>query len=88
MKITELTGKLSSDQTGYFTIMSRKVNKYVMVLYDHNTNKILEEPLASRSQQDTPDAQINLHDYLTYRGFTLRVKILDTECSEALKRHF
>ena len=88
MKITELTGKVSSDQTGDFPIISRKGNKYVMVLYDQNTNSILSEPLKSHSQKEILGAQIKLHDYLADRGFTPRVQILDNECSEALKRHF
>ena len=86
-KITVLTGKVSSYQTGDFPILSSKGNKYVMVLYDHDTNEILSDPLQSWSQQNILDTQIKLHEYLTNRDFTSRVKILDNEFSEALKCH-
>ena len=50
MKIKRLMGKVSLYQTGDFLILSSKRNKYVMVLYDHNANAILAEPLKSCSQ--------------------------------------
>ena len=68
--------------------MSSKGKKYVMVFYYPDTIAILAESLKSRSQQKIIDAQIKLHDYLADSGFTLRVKILDSQCSEALKHHF
>ena len=84
MKITELKGKVISDQTGAFPILSRKGNKYFMVFYDHNTNATLVYPLKSLSQQNIFDAQINMHGYLNNRGFTPKVQILDNEYLEAL----
>ena len=88
MKIIELTGKVSSDHTGSFPIMYSKGKKYFTVVYDHDTNAILVEPLKSHSQKKILNAQIKLHDYLTDRGFTLRVQIRDNEFLEALKHHF
>ena len=48
-KIIEPTGKVFSDQTGKFPVTSSKGNKYVMVVYDHDSNAILSEPLKSKS---------------------------------------
>ena len=45
----EFTGKVSTDQTGRFTVTSSRDSKYLMVLYDHYSNDILAEQLTSRN---------------------------------------
>ena len=52
LQTDEFTGKVSTDQTGRFTITSSRGSKYLMVLYDHDSNAILAEPLTSRSKQE------------------------------------
>ena len=37
---TAETGKIFSDQTGRFTATSSKGNKYMMIMYDYNSNSI------------------------------------------------
>ena len=44
------TGKVSTDQTGHFPNTSSLRSKYLMVLYDHDSNAILAEPLTSRNK--------------------------------------
>ena len=46
----EITGKIYTDQTGRFPVTSSKGSKYLMVLYDYDSNAILSEPLKSRSE--------------------------------------
>ena len=41
----ELTGKVSTDQTGRFPVTSSRGSKYLMVLYDHDSNAIIPEPI-------------------------------------------
>ena len=41
----ELTGKLSTDQTDRFPVTSSCGSKYLMVLYDHDSNSIIPEPI-------------------------------------------
>ena len=41
IKTVELSSKIYSDQTGRFPLTSSKGNKYVMVVYDHDSNAIL-----------------------------------------------
>ena len=41
----EFTGKVSTEQTGRFPVTSSRISEYVLVLYDHNSNVILAEPL-------------------------------------------
>ena len=40
--------KSYSDQTGRVPFMSALGNNYVFIMYDYDTNIILEEPIASR----------------------------------------
>ena len=45
LKTTELTEKISMNQTGRFPMTSSCYRKYIMVLFDHDINVILVEPL-------------------------------------------
>ena len=41
LKTIDLTSTLYSDQTGRFPITLSRGNKYVMIVYDHDSNAIL-----------------------------------------------
>jgi hypothetical protein len=84
----ELTGKISTDQTGRFPTTSSRGNKYLMVLYDHDSNAILSEPLKSRSASELVRATTSLHRYLSKRGLKPTFQVLDNECPDALKHFF
>jgi hypothetical protein len=81
-----VTGQIFTDQTGRFPVVSSKGNKYVMVLYDYDSNAILAEPIKSRNQSELVRAYQKLHTYLTERGLTPRLQKLDNECPDALKQ--
>jgi hypothetical protein len=42
-------GKIYTDQTGRFPLISSKGNKYIMVLYEYDGNAILAEPIKNRT---------------------------------------
>ena len=42
-------GKIYTDQTGRFPVVSSKGNKYIMVLYDYDSNAILAKPIKDRT---------------------------------------
>ena len=67
---------------------SSQGNKYVMVMYDMDSNSIRAEPLKNRSQEQLVEKQIALYTYLAGRGFTLKVQVLDNECPKRLISHF
>ena len=48
-KKVDLTNKIYSDQTGRFPITSSKGNKYIMIIYDHDSNAIIARPLKTKS---------------------------------------
>jgi hypothetical protein len=42
-------GHIYTDQTGSFPVVSSKGNKYIMILYDYDSNVILEQPIKDRT---------------------------------------
>jgi hypothetical protein len=47
MKPIAVSGKIHSDQTGGFPITFSRGSKYIMVVYDYDSNTILTKPLTS-----------------------------------------
>ena len=85
LQTVEFTGKVSTDKTGRFPVTSSRGSKYPMVLYEHNSNTILAEPLTSRNERTLIRSTRVLHAYLSYRGLTPQYQILDNECPGGLK---
>ena len=85
LQTIEFTGKVSTDQTGRFPVTSSRGSKYIMVLYDHDSNAILAEPLNSRNERELIRAARVLHAYLSDRGLTPQYQMLDNECPGGLK---
>ena len=73
VQTVELTGKVSTDQTGRFTVTSSRGSKYLMVLYDHDSNAIIPEPIKSRSESEIIRSHAVLHSKLTNWGLRLTV---------------
>ena len=86
VKAIEATGQIYTDQTGRFPTTSSRGNKYVMILYDYNSNAILAEPLKSKSEGEMIRAYTKLLEYLSGRGLKPRIQKLDNECPAGLKR--
>ena len=57
-------GKVPSDQTGRFPNFSSRGTKYIMVLYDYDSNSILATPLKTKSALHQLQATQALHGYL------------------------
>ena len=77
-----------SDQTGQFPNTLRRGAKYIMVMYNSDSNAILVEPLKSRAEQELFRATTKLHKYLTARGLKLSFQIFDNECPELMENYF
>ena len=71
----EISGKLFTDQTGRFPTKSSKINQYVMIAYDQDSNAIIGEPIKSRAAQELLRAMTSIHTYLKDRGLHQRIKI-------------
>jgi hypothetical protein len=79
------SGQIHSDLTGRFPTTSAKGNKYVLVLYDYDTNNVITEPMKSRGDQEMVRAYNKLIQELVDHGFKPRLQRLDNECSSALR---
>ena len=85
LQMIEVTGKFITDQTGRFPVMSSRRSKYLMVLYDHDSNAILANPLTSRNERELIRSTRVLHAYLYDRGLTPQYQMLDNEYPGGLK---
>ena len=85
VKTIELTGKLHSDQTGRFPVMSSKGTKHIMVICDHDSNAIPAKPLKTKSSTEHLQHIKDVHQHLNARGMRPRIHVLDNECSKLVK---
>ena len=88
MKIIEIEGKVLTDQTGRFPVASSRGMKYIMVLFNNDTNGILATPMKSRSQEEIVRAQAFLHNLLTTCGFKPQTQILDNKYPKKIEEFF
>jgi hypothetical protein len=80
------TGKIYTGQTGRFPGTSSQGNKYVLVLYEYDTDSILMEALHNRTAPEILQAYRKLGKYLHNRGFQPKIHWLDNEASDELKQ--
>ena len=81
----EITGKAYSDLTGEFVIPSSRGHKYVLVVYDYDSNHIFAEPLTSRQAANIYKAYRTIIERLDSAGLKPQLVLLDNECSALLK---
>jgi hypothetical protein len=86
--IDDTTGRVYSDQTGRFPVQATTGNKYVVVVYDYDSNAILAEPIANRRDTSIRNAISKLHQRLRRAGVIPKTHILDNEASNLLKSYF
>ena len=79
-----ISGLVFTDQPGEFLVPSTNGMKYMMVLYEYDSNSILAEPMRSRSGPEMTRAYEALHGQLTSRGFQPRLQQLDNQASALL----
>ena len=69
MTITDLNGKLYSDQTGRFPITSNLGNCYLVIFYAVGSNYIKAHPIKSRHLSQLLKAYNDVYDYLRVQGY-------------------
>ena len=80
--------KSYSNQTGKFPHQSTRGNKYVMILYDNNSNLILSNPTKTRHAAELTASWETFFLKLQTNGHAPELHILDIECSEELRKAF
>ena len=75
-----------TDQTGAFPIISKKGNKYIMILCKIDNNVILSEAMRNRSSGRIFCAYLILMQGLKTSGIIPKKHVLDNECSTEFKQ--
>ncbi|OEU20461.1 hypothetical protein FRACYDRAFT_181335 [Fragilariopsis cylindrus CCMP1102] len=75
---------IAMDLPGRYPVTSARGHKYIMVMYDYDTNYINAVPIKSRKSSELVAAFKFCYDELKERGFTARVLRLDNEISTEL----
>ncbi|KAL7531195.1 hypothetical protein ACHAXR_003897, partial [Thalassiosira sp. AJA248-18] len=81
MSITDIEGKLYSDQTGRFPITSNRGNCYVIIFYAVDGNYIKSYPIKSRHRSQLLKAYDDVYAFLRIRGYRPQLHKLDNETS-------
>ena len=80
------------DLTGRFPYLSSQGNKYILIVYDYDSNAILAEAIQSRQAAHIKQAYDKIITLLASQGAQPKVFILDNEISgelkQAIKSHF
>lgn len=72
------------DQTGGFPITSRRGNKYLMVLYDYNTNAILVTAIKNRTKDQLITGYNKLYGVLQKASTQPELQRLNNKTSKEL----
>jgi hypothetical protein len=68
-------GQINADQTGRFPVVSSKGNKYIMILYDYDSNEILAQPIKDRAASELLKSFQVIEQELVARG--LKPKLMN-----------
>jgi hypothetical protein len=80
-------GQIYTDQTGRFPVISSKGNKYIMILYDYDSNAILAQPIKDRTAPELLKAFQIMEQELVARGLKPKLMKLDNEASKLLNEY-
>jgi hypothetical protein len=79
MEPIEITGKIFSNQTGRSPLTTSPGNKYIMVVYDYESNAIITKPITFRNKNKLLQAYTKIHMLLTNRGLKPILQKLDNK---------
>lgn len=80
-----ISGQIYTDQTGAFPVASTAGNRYIMILYDYDSNYIAAEPIPSRTEFQLLQAYKKMRRTLQLRGLKPKLQRLDNEASKLLQ---
>jgi hypothetical protein len=78
-------GQINTDQIGRFPVVSSKGNKYIMIVYDYDSNVILAQPIKDRTAPELLKAFQIMEQELMATGLKPNLMKLDNEASTFLK---
>jgi hypothetical protein len=80
-------GQIYTDQTGRLPVVSSKGNKYIMILYDYDSNAIMAQSIKDRTAPELLRAFQVMEQELVARGLKQKLMKLDNEASKLLKTY-
>jgi hypothetical protein len=83
--IHAIEGHTYTDLTGRFPTTSSRGYKYILVLYDYDSNNIQAEPMKNRSDTEAIRADKRIYKELTAKGLKPPFQTMENEASKALK---
>jgi hypothetical protein len=81
------TNQIYSDLTGRFPTTSLSGNKYILILYDYDSNSVLSAPMKNRGDKEMVLAFDFLIQSLIIRDLKPHLQRLDNEASLALRNY-
>ena len=88
MRPAGVSGQIFLDQTEIFPRVSIRGNRSIMVLYDYDSNAILNKPFKNNTTPYFVRSQMRLIQYLLDWGLNPSALRIYNECLEALKSFF
>jgi len=88
LAVTDLRGKIYTDQTGKLPTVASTGDNYIMIAYDYDSNAILLEPHKNRKSSALRGAYAKTYKRLTKGGCIPQLHILDNETSEEVHEFF
>ena len=85
VRCIEATGKVYSDQTGHFPVISTRGYKYILIFYDVDSNCIISRPLRTKTGKELLENIKEILHLLIARGYHPTLYRLDNEISENTK---
>jgi hypothetical protein len=82
---TIVAGQIYTDQTVIFPVVSSKGKKYIMILYDYDSNAILAKTNKDRTSPELLKAFQVMEQELVARGLKPKLMQLDNKASKLLK---
>ena len=81
------TGQIFSDLTGRFPHQSSQGHKYILIVYDYDSNAIEAVPLKNRTAHSIKTGYESVITLLQARGLRPQLQRLDNEASETLRSY-
>ena len=82
---TKEEGITYSDLTGIYPTKSSRVNQYIIICYDYDTNSIQAQLTKSRNAADIRDVTLIMIEKLKRSGHPPKLHIMDNEASTLIK---
>jgi hypothetical protein len=82
--VHNIESKMYADLTGRFPSVSSRGHKYILIVYDFDSNNIMGQPIKNRSDTAAIRAYTMIYDELTAKSLKPLFQTMDNEASTVL----